>query len=598
MSPGDMQDAALLRFSGAVVQPVEPARPVDLPTRKTVALLLSTIQGSAALWARFPTSMRSAYVRYMEALRTSCAEHNGAALQTIDASSYTTFATVADAVSAAHALQQTIHTSSWDELGTLPVCVAIHVGSVDAHDDSQHGSLLHQLMRLCATGHPAQILLSAPAQQLVLDELPVQLSLRDLGEYDLAGSAQREHIFQVVAPHLPAAFPPLHVASTPRTNLPAQPTPLIGRDHELVAAVTQLQRADVRLLTLTGPSGIGKTCLALHCAATLLPDFSDGVFLVSLAALSDPAQVLPSIAQVVRATQRPERITLAELAAYLCDKHMLLVLDNFEHVLAVAPLLGSLLERCPGLNMLITSQARLNLYGERTLPVLPLSLADHGTRYQTLSTGQALQSSAVRLFVQRAQMVQPDFTLDEQNAAAIVQLCKHLDGIPLALELAAARVHLLPPQALLARLSDRFMLLAAGSSNLPSRQQTLRNAFDWSYNLLAQEERRLFMHVSVFGDGFSIDAIPIVVAEPFASPNDPLLLETIESLLRKSLLYQVNKDGEPWFIMLETIQAYGRMRLMESGEAEHVSQRCNTICSKLSASRQHLQTRSPLLRLP
>jgi len=350
-------------------------------------------------------------------------------------------------------------------------------------------------------------------------------------------------------------------------NLPIQLTTLIGRERESAAIQQLLQRDGVRLLTLIGPGGMGKTRLSLQVAADLLDRFADGVFFVSLAAIRDPDLVIPTIAQALGVKDSGAQPLFETLAAYLRDKHMLVVLDNFEQVSAAAPLIAALLA-APRIKMLATSREILRISGEHTFAVPPLGLPEprHGA-----SAEQIAHYDAVRLFVTRAEAARPDFQVTNANAATVAEICRRLDGLPLAIELAAARIRMLNPQALLDRLSSRLMLLAGGARDLPARQQTIRNTIDWSYNLLDAGEQLLFRRLAVFVGGRTLEA-----AEAVCQDGGDLALDTFEgmaSLLDKSLLYQADGlDGTPRFMMLETIWEYARERLAASGELAALQQ--------------------------
>ena len=351
--------------------------------------------------------------------------------------------------------------------------------------------------------------------------------------------------------------------------LPTYLNPLLGREQEVQAACSLLQRPEVRLLTLTGPGGVGKTRLGVQVASDLMHAFANGVCFVSLAPISDPELVLPTIAQALDlpeagdAGQGPAQ-PLERLNTYLHEKHVLLLLDNFEHVVTAAPALVELLGACPGLKMLVTSRAVLRVQGEYESAVPPLALPALSDPPDAEAVSH---SAAVALFVQRAQGSRPDFHLTDANAPVIVEICTRLDGLPLAIELAAARIKLLTPQALLARLEHRLQVLTSGTRDLPARQQTLRSTITWSYELLPEGSQRLFRRFSVFVGGCTLGAAEAVCGDTDAVASD--VLDGIASLLDNSLLQQTEQAGdEPRFVLLETIREYGRACLEASGEGE------------------------------
>jgi predicted ATPase len=389
--------------------------------------------------------------------------------------------------------------------------------------------------------------------------------VHDLGEHRLRDLLEPERVFQLVHPDLPADFPPLTSLDAHPTNLPRQPTAFIGREREVAAVVALLRQQRTQLLTLTGSGGTGKTRLALQVAAALLGDFPDGVWFVSLAALRDPTLVLPAIATVLRVREEAGQPLAARLRDYLADKRVLLVLDNVEHLLTAASMVAELLAAAPGLTVLATSRAPLRLQAEQEYLVPPLLLpAPPPPPPEQLS-----QYEAVRLFIQRAQAVKPDFAIDNANAPAVAEICWRLDGLPLAIELAAARIRMFSPEALLRRLDKRLPLLTGGARDAPERQRTLRDAIAWSHDLLAAQEQTLFRRLAVFTGGATFAAAETVAS----SAGEMDVLAGLERLVEHSLVRQENGPaGEPRFAMLETIREYGLERLAEAGEMEPFQQ--------------------------
>jgi predicted ATPase/class 3 adenylate cyclase len=535
----------------------------DLPTG-TVTFLFTDVEGSTKLWGRYPEAMQATMARHDEVLREVMDSSGGYVFTTVGDAFCVAFSSASHALEAALAAQQALLSEGREKTGPLRVRMALHTGSADERGGDYFGPPVNRVARLLSAGHGGQVLLSSATQELVRDTLPEGVSLRDLGERRLKDLFRPERVFQLISPDLPTSFPPLNTLDARINNLPAQPTPLVGRESELGEVRDLLGGEEVRVLTLTGPGGIGKTRLGLQVGAELLDEFEDGVFFVALAPLTDPALVVSAIASPLGVVETGERSLKEGLETYLRDKELLLLLDNFEQVLDAGRLVGELLSECPRLKVLATSRSVLRVYGEQEYPVGPLKLPDHK---RLPSIERLTQYEAVRLFIERAKAARPDFSVTNENAPAVAEICVRLDGLPLAIELAAARIKLLTPRAMLERLSSRLKLLRGGARDLPERQRTLRGTIEWSHALLEESERVLFARLAVFSGGRTLEAI-----EAVCDAKGDLAVDTLDgvsSLLDKSLLRQEEgPEGEPRFVMLETIHEFAREKLQASGEAE------------------------------
>ena len=537
-----------------------------LPTG-TVTFLFTDIEGSTRLLQQLGDRYSRVLEECRRLLRAAFQEWNGHEVDTQGDAFFVAFARATDAVSAAVDGLHALAVHSWTEDVVVRVRMGLHTGEPQLSSEGYIGIDVHHGARVMSAGHGGQVLLSQATRDLVVHQLPGGVSLRDMGEHRLKDLQRPVHLFQLVIAGLPADFPSLKTLDIYPNNLPIQPTPLIGREKEVASLGQLLRRVDVRLVTLTGPGGTGKTRLALQVAAELSDLKWRGIYFVDLAPVSDSAQVIPTIASTLGLREERGRSPLECLKEEIDQNRVLLLLDNFEQVLDAAVQVSELLVACSQLKIMVTSRAVLRVRAEREFAVPTLRLPDSA---QMPDLEALLQYEAIVLFLQRTQAVAPEFRLTDMNAPVVVEIVRRLDGLPLAIELAAARMKLLSPEALLARLNQPLQVLTSGARDVAARQHTLRNTIAWSYNLLDAQEQELFRRLSDFVGGCTLEAIEVV--NGVLGNATGLILDIVASLVDKSLLRrrEQGKGEEPRLAMLETIREYGLELLGASGEMKAV----------------------------
>jgi predicted ATPase/class 3 adenylate cyclase len=536
---------------------------------ETLTFLFTDLEGSTRLWQKYPDAMKTVLARHDDLVRAAVENNNGQVVKTTGDGFHAAFESAQDGLKASIDAQESLLEENWEDTGQLQVRMGLHTGESQQRGGDFYGTAVNRAARLMSAANGGQVLVSESVAGVVADQLPGEVSLLDLGEHRLKDLQRAEHIYQLIHPNLQSDFPAIATLNRLPNNLPSQPSVFVGRQTEL-GEINNLLGADkVRLLTLIGPGGTGKTRLALQSGAELFDRFKDGTYFIDLAPIRDPHSVLVIIARTIGLSESSNGSILDDLKDQLRGKTMLLLLDNFEQVTSAAVQVADLMQYCPQLKLLTTSREALQIRGEHLYPVPPLGLPTADIRHPT--PDELAQYEAVQLFVERAQAVKPNFELAEDNAAAIAELCLRLDGLPLAIELAAARVRLFSPQALLDRLESRLKLLRGGARDLPERQQTLRDTIDWSYELLEEHEKALFEVISVFS-GCTFEAVEAVIDDIESLDEKDLdVVDGLVSLVDKSLIRMVeDSSGEPRLRMLETIREYASDRLEADPELHAV----------------------------
>ena len=552
MEPGPQLQALLkkiLQQDPALASPPSaPAGGAGLPSG-TVTFLLTDVEGSTRRWDRNPTAMRQAMALHDEILGRLVAARGGIQVESgrEGDSVMAAFTRARDAILCANEMQRELAGNRWPDGADVHVRVAIHSGEAELRGGHYYGPAVYRCARLLVTGFGDQVLVSGATRDLIVDDMPEGVTLRDLGSHRLRDLERPERVYQLLGPGLRIEFPPLKSLDPRRHNLPISPTRFIGRGDKLAEIRDRL--AATRLLTLVGPGGTGKTRLALQAAADLTEEFADGVWLIELASLSEPELVGQTVAATLGVREEGGRPIVKTLTEWLSDKQLLLVVDNCEHlVAAVVEIADRVLRECGGVRLLTTSREALRVDGEVIIKVAPMP-----------------EQEAMILFAERSAAVEPTFRLTDDNSASVAQICRRVEGIPLAIELAAGRARMMAPAEILARLQASFGVLAGGSRSADARHETLNAAVDWSYRLLNEDEKRFFRRVSVFMGGFTMEAAEAICA----GDGSGSVLELIGRLVDKSLVSpHEGRAGRTRYSLLEAVREFGLSRLAEDGELE------------------------------
>jgi predicted ATPase/class 3 adenylate cyclase len=542
----------------------------------TVTFLFTDIEGSTERWERHRDLMREAVRRHDDILQSAITAHDGYVFKTVGDAFCATFRTAPDAIGAALEAQRALAKEDFSAVDGLKVRMAVHTGLSYERSGDYFGPTVNRVARLLSIGHGGQILVSGTSSDLAQGELPSRITFRDLGAQRLKDLAQPEQVYQVIAPDLPQEFPPLRSLDALPNNLPLQITSFVGRDEEIQTIEKRLQQA--RLLTLVGSGGVGKTRLALQVGADLLDQYEDGVWLVEFAPLSDPDLVPSVVAGVLGVAEVANRSLVDSIVYWLKPKHTLLILDNCEHVVEpAAKIVDAILRGCPHVRLMVASRQGLGMDGETVHRVASLSVPEH---HDGLNARDALQYGALALFAERAAAAVENFSLTDENADTVAQICRRLDGIALAIELAAPRLKALSLDQLLQRLNERFRLLTGGKRTALQRQQTMRALIDWSYDLLAEAEKRLLWRVAIFAGGWTLDGATEVCSDENIETWD--VIDLLTSLVDKSLVTAELQGTSPRYRLGESTREYALEKLDASGERQKIARKHAEYFSKVA----------------
>lgn len=542
------------------------SKPESLPTG-TVTFLFTDIEGSTQRWETHRAEMALAVARHEKLMRAAVSKHGGFVFKTVGDAFCVAFRQAPDAVAAALDAQRGLASEDFTSVNGLRVRIAIHTGTAQERDADYFGPTVNRVARLLAIGHGGQVLVSGTATDLLQGSLPAQTSLRDLGEHQLRDLAFPEQVYQLVAPGVAEIFPPLRSLGALPNNLPRQATAFVGRDQELAEIKALLAKSQI--VTLVGTGGVGKTRTALQVGADLLDGSGDGVWFVDLAQVASEDYVVIAIAQVFNLQTQSDRDLLDDVRGHLKNKRLLLILDNCEHVVAEATrVVAAIVKDCRRVVVLATSREGLNVHGEQVYKMPSLAVPPAGS---TPTASEALTYGAIALFVARAAALDAQFSLTDDKAPIVADICRRLDGIALAIELAAARVTILNLKQLSQRLDERFRLLTGGDRTALPRQQTMRAAIDWSYDLLSEEERTIFRRLAIFQGGWTLEAASDICSDDLL--DEFKIFDIISSLVNKSLV-MVEFDAETQrYRFLESLRQYGIEHLRKQGEFDAVARR-------------------------
>jgi predicted ATPase/class 3 adenylate cyclase len=544
------------------------ARAMGLPSG-TVTLWFSDIEGSTRLLEHLGERYDEVLAEHHRIVREAVARHGGHEVRTEGDAFFVAFTRAGDAVRAAVDVQRGLAACCWPHAAAVRVRMGMHTGEPRVVAGDYVGIDVHCAARICSAAHGGQVVISEATERVLANQHVDDVGIRDLGEHRLKDLSRPLRLYQVAADGLSARFPPLRALERPPMDGPEQwaaPTTLFGREDDIEELARLLGERRCRVVTLVGPGGVGKTRLAIAAAARVASDFADGTRFVRLASVFEPRELASAIGQALAAPIREGESSYAATVRIVSDRHLLLVLDNFEQLVDAASLVSDLLSACPGLTVLITSRQPARLTAERVFPVAPLAVPDVSAAAAAI---ELERYAAVAMFMDRARAHDPDFAIDDSNATVVREICRRLDGLPLALELAAARVGLLTASELFARLDDALGVLIGGARDAPDRQRTLRATLDWSFRLLDDGEREAFARMAVFPAGAAVGVAEAVIATS---------LETLEALVAKQLL--VRRDER--LMMLETVREYALERLAADPEADSVRIRVAEWCRRFA----------------